>query len=82
MAAGAAVITSDRSSLPEVGGDAVEYVDPTDTRAIAAALESLLRDPSRRELLAERARARAGEFTWGRTAALTIEALEGAVDRG
>jgi glycosyltransferase involved in cell wall biosynthesis len=76
MAAGAAVVTSDRSSLPEVGGDAVEYVDPTDTAAIAAALESLLRDPVRREQLAERARSRAREFTWERTAALTLEALE------
>ena len=76
MAAGAAVITSDRSSLPEVGGDAVDYVDPTDTTAIASALESLLRDPARRDALAERARNRAREFTWDRTAALILEALE------
>ena len=76
MAAGAAVITSSGSSLPEVGGDAVEYVDPTDTTAIAAALESLLRDPARREQLSERARSRAQQFTWDRTAALTLEALE------
>ena len=48
MAAGAAVITSGVSSLPEVGGDAVEYVMPTDTGSIAAALERLLRDPQRR----------------------------------
>src|SRR4051794_3316498 len=45
MAHGAAVITSDVSSLPEVGGDAVEYVSPTDTASIAGALERLLRDP-------------------------------------
>jgi alpha-1,3-rhamnosyl/mannosyltransferase len=75
MAAGAPVLTSNISSLPEVGGDAVEYVDPTDTAAIAAKLESLLRDPARRELLAERARARAREFTWDRTAALTVQTL-------
>ena len=30
MAAGAAVLTSTVSSLPEVGGDAVDYVDPLD----------------------------------------------------
>jgi glycosyltransferase involved in cell wall biosynthesis len=76
MAAGAPVLTSDRSSLPEVGGDAAEYVDPTDTQAIAAGLEALLRDPERRGLLSERARLRAREFTWARTAALTLQALE------
>ena len=80
MAAGATVITSDRSSLPEVGGDAVAYVDPTDTAAITAALESLLRDPARREHLSERARVRAAKFTWERTAAMTLEMLERAAD--
>jgi glycosyltransferase involved in cell wall biosynthesis len=79
MHAGAAVLTSDRSSLPEVGGDAVEYVDPFDERSIAAGLERLLRDPGRREQLAGRAVARAAGFTWERTAELTLEAVERAV---
>ncbi len=36
MAAGAPVVTSNVSSLPEVGGDAVEYVDPREVASIAA----------------------------------------------
>jgi glycosyltransferase involved in cell wall biosynthesis len=76
MHAGAAVVTSDRSSLPEVGGDAVEYVNPLDERSIAAGLERLLRDSDRRKRLSERAVTRAAGFTWDRTAALTLEAVE------
>ena len=39
MAAGAPVLTSNVSSLPEVGGDAVAYADPRDVAAIAAGLD-------------------------------------------
>jgi glycosyltransferase involved in cell wall biosynthesis len=76
MAAGAAVLTSERSSLPEVGGDAVEYVDPTEVGAIRAELERLLRDDARRIELGERARVRAKEFSWERFAARTLAVLE------
>jgi glycosyltransferase involved in cell wall biosynthesis len=76
MAAGAAVLTSDRSSLPEVGGDAVAYVDPTHPAAISSALAALLGDPERRARLSERARARAAEFSWDATAATAVTALE------
>jgi glycosyltransferase involved in cell wall biosynthesis len=76
MHAGAAVVTSDLSSLPEVGGDAVAYVDPHDTASIARGLEQLLRDPARRAVLSERARLRAGTFDWADTAARTLAVLE------
>jgi glycosyltransferase involved in cell wall biosynthesis len=76
MAAGAAVVTSDRSSLPEVGGDAVEYVDPESVTDIADALQRLLRDPGRRAELGRRGTARAQEFTWDRTAGMALAALE------
>ncbi len=76
MAAGAPVLTSDRSSLPEVGGDAAAYCDPTDTAAIATALESLLLDGDRRGSLGAAGPPRAAEFSWDRTAAVTLEALE------
>jgi glycosyltransferase involved in cell wall biosynthesis len=81
MHAGAAVITSDRSSLPEVGGDAVAYVDPEDTASIARALERLVRDPARRAELSERARMRARAFNWADTAARTLVVLESAAAR-
>ena len=76
MAAGAAVVTSPNTSLPEVGGDAVEYSDPTDAAAISAALAGLLRDPARRAQLGARARERARGFSWAGFAAATLGALE------
>jgi glycosyltransferase involved in cell wall biosynthesis len=44
MARGVPVACSDRSSLPEVAGDAALLFDPGDPSAIAAAIESLLGD--------------------------------------
>jgi glycosyltransferase involved in cell wall biosynthesis len=76
MAAGAPVVTSRVSSLPEVGGDAVAYVDPEDESAIAAALERLLASPTEREGLAERGRRRAAEFSWERTTRAVLGELE------
>jgi glycosyltransferase involved in cell wall biosynthesis len=80
MAAGAAVITSNLSALPEVGGEAVEYVDPRSVERIAAVLERLLSDPERREELSVLARRRAAEFSWHNTAAITLAALEQAAE--
>ena len=78
MRCGAACVTSDVSSLPEVGGDAVEYADPLDPHSIAAALERLLSDPPRRAELGRRAAERAAGFTWARTTDETIALLEAA----
>ena len=77
MAAGTAVVTSDRSSLPEVGGSAVRYVDPYDVESIRAALEELLSDGERRANLAAAGRERARSFTWERTARETLALLSG-----
>jgi glycosyltransferase involved in cell wall biosynthesis len=76
MAAGAPVLTSNVSSLPEVGGDAVAYCDPWSTQSIAHELASLLDDDARRTRLGEAGRKRAAAFTWGRTAELVVETLE------
>lgn len=63
MACGAPVLTTHRTSLPEVGGDAVAYTEP-DAGAIKTALRGLLEDPARREALGQAGYARSGEFTW------------------
>lgn len=68
MSAGAACVTSNVSSLPEVGGDAVHYVDPTSVDAIHEAISELLGSPELRRELGEKARARAAGFSWDRTA--------------
>ncbi len=82
MAAGAAVLTSNLSSLPEVGGDAVDYVDPREVAAIAAELERLLTSATHRAELGARALLRSREFTWARFAERTLAALEPAARGG
>ncbi|HWF51704.1 MAG TPA: glycosyltransferase family 1 protein [Solirubrobacteraceae bacterium] len=82
MSRGAAVLTSANTSLPEVGGDAVEYVDALDVASIAGGLERLLRSPERRAELGARGRERAQAFSWTRTAELTLGALEQAARGG
>ncbi len=74
MACGTAVIASDRSSLPEVVGDAGLSFDPTATDAtehLTAHLLSMLDDPSRRAELIVRGRDRAKLFSWDLAAAQT-----------
>ncbi len=79
MARGVAVACSDRSSLPEVAGDAALLFDPEDPRAIAGAMRRLLDDHALAERLAARGRERAAGFTWRRTAELTHAAYERAL---
>jgi glycosyltransferase involved in cell wall biosynthesis len=67
MACGAPVLTTQRLSLPEVGGDAVAYTEP-DPAAIAVALTSLLADPDLRAQLGEAGHQRSLEFTWAASA--------------
>src|SRR5690349_21060072 len=67
MACGAPVLTTHRTSLPEVGGDAVAYTEP-DEDSIRHGLRALLDDPARRAALGELEQARAREFTWAASA--------------
>jgi glycosyltransferase involved in cell wall biosynthesis len=71
MACGTPVISSNRTSLPELIGDAGVLVDPDDVDAIERELAELLASPERREQLVERGQRRAAEFTWRRCAELT-----------
>ena len=73
MRCGAPVITSNVSSLPEVGGDAAEYVDPADVDALAAAIQRVALDPALRASMRERGAAQAKRFSWVRCAEQTHE---------
>ncbi len=72
MARGVPVACSDASSLPEVAGEAALLFDPHDESAIAEALQRLLGDRALREQLRARGLARVADFTWPRTARLTL----------
>jgi glycosyltransferase involved in cell wall biosynthesis len=67
MACGTPVLTTQRLSLPEVGGDAVAYTEP-DWQSIGSALSALLDDAGRRQALSDAALARSREFTWAASA--------------
>nr|WP_216851909.1 glycosyltransferase family 1 protein [Herbiconiux sp. VKM Ac-2851] len=73
MASGGTVLTTDRLSIPEVGGDAVAYTEP-DARSIAEALGRLLDEPERRADLSGAALRRAREFTWAACARVHLDA--------
>ena len=81
MSCGAAVLTTRRLSLPEVGGDAVAYTE-TDDASIAAALGGLLDDPARRAELAQAGPERAAGFTWDACAEAHVVAYERAAATG
>jgi glycosyltransferase involved in cell wall biosynthesis len=80
MACGAPVITSNASSLPEVGGDAVLYHDPLSAEELTARMVALAADPSLRERLSRAGRERAGLFSWDRAAKVSLEAYRKALD--
>jgi glycosyltransferase involved in cell wall biosynthesis len=80
MACGAPVLTTYRTSLPEVGGDAVAYTEP-EADSIAVALRALLDDPARRDALAAAGYARAQEFTWAASAAAHLACYKRAADQ-
>ncbi|MBT4153666.1 MAG: glycosyltransferase family 4 protein [Candidatus Magasanikbacteria bacterium] len=74
MEAGVPVITSSRTSLPEVGGDAVFYVDTMNTAALAEAMREILTTPALQQQLIEKGKKRAAQFSW-KKAAEQIESL-------
>ncbi|HEX4483910.1 MAG TPA: glycosyltransferase family 1 protein [Solirubrobacteraceae bacterium] len=72
MARGVPVACSNASSLPEVAGDAALLFDPSDTLAISRAIVALISDEPLRERLRALGHERARQFTWERTARLTL----------
>jgi len=76
MACGAPVVSSNRTSMPEVVGDAGLLVDPEDHDALAAAIADVLSSPARAGELRERGLRRAERFTWAACADATIAAYE------
>lgn len=64
MARNVPVVTSNRSALPEVSGDAALLIDPTDTAALADALKRLTEDSALRTKLVQAGKNQATKFTW------------------
>lgn len=75
MSEGAAVLTSNLSSLPEIGGQAVEYVDPRSIPGIAAGIAKVLDDDARAQELGRLGRERAAGFSWERFAGQVLDTM-------
>jgi glycosyltransferase involved in cell wall biosynthesis len=80
MDRGVPVACSIASSLPEVAGDAALLFDPADEQAITVALKRLLDDPALAADLVARGRVRVRDFTWQRTARLTLASYARALE--
>lgn len=76
MKCGAPVIVGNRTSLPEVVGDAGLTVDPFDVDAIAAAIMRLMHDSDLRKELSLKGQKRASTFDWRETARKTLKVYE------
>jgi glycosyltransferase involved in cell wall biosynthesis len=74
LACGTPVACANRTSLPEVAGDAALLFDPESDRAIARALTRLISEPALRKKLAAQGLQRAAAFGWQRTAEATLQA--------
>lgn len=75
MACGVPVLTSNVSSLPEVGGSAVSYVNPYEIGEMADSLQKLLTNEQQRAKLRELGFLQVKKFTWETTAAQTLSVL-------
>lgn len=81
MSCGTPVITSDRTSLPEVVGDAALIVNPQNTDEIASAMQRLIDDASLRSKLRGRGLERAKQFSWQTTAEQILKVLKRVAQR-
>jgi len=75
MSVGTTVITTARGAIPEVGGDAVIYVEPEDIEAMSFAIAQCVLVPQGTQYLREEGYRRATTFTWQETAKKTLAVL-------
>ncbi|MFC1835273.1 glycosyltransferase family 4 protein [Thermodesulfobacteriota bacterium] len=73
MACGTPVLTSNASCMPEVAGNAAIFANPYDPSDIAGKLSELLENTALQDTLISRGLLRAGEMTWEKCVAKTVE---------
>jgi glycosyltransferase involved in cell wall biosynthesis len=75
MSAGVPVICSNKSSMPEVAGDAALLIDPFFIGSITEAMLNMAGDEALREKLITKGHKQAEKFSWERTASLLWESI-------
>jgi alpha-1,3-rhamnosyl/mannosyltransferase len=81
MATGLPVVAARAASIPEVTGHAAMLIDPGDQRAWTDAIVKIVNDDQLRSRLTADGLARAAEFTWERTAAMTAQVYRRVAER-
>ena len=81
MSIGLPVVAAATSALAELGTGAASLVDPHDSAALAAAIETLLDNPAAYAAAVDNGLARAREYTWDASAARLLHAYASAIDR-
>ncbi len=79
MACGAPVITSRIPVIMETVGSSARLIEPKDVRDLTAALVEFLTDEGARQHFSASGLQRAAEFTWERTAQMTLEVYRAAL---
>lgn len=76
FAVGVPVVVSNRSSLPEVAGDAALYFEPENVKDMADSIFKILTNSELREKLIQKGRKRVEKFSWEKCAGQTLKVLE------
>lgn len=76
MAAGTPVITSNRSSMPEIAGDAAILVNPDSEREIADAIRNVISDEELKNTLIQKGKKNIERFSWDKSAEYFCDLLE------
>lgn len=79
MSFGCPVVSSNRSSMPEVIGNAGEYFDPTSLESIQSSIEKVVYSNEYRNSLIKKGKVRVKLFTWQKCASKTLDAYKNAV---
>jgi glycosyltransferase involved in cell wall biosynthesis len=78
--AGAPVLTSNVSSMPEIAGDAALLVDPYSAKEIAAGMRKLYADKKLRQELVKKGQEQLKKFSWEKAARQTLQLFESIIE--
>lgn len=81
MGYGAPVVSSNATCLPEVYGDAARYFTPTDTDAMATAIDEVISNDALRQELIEKGRVQVQKYSWEQMAEETLAVYRQALEQ-
>ncbi len=81
MACGTPVISSNKSCMPEILGDAALYFDPTGVEEISESIKKIINDHTLREKLIKLGLDQAQKYNWEETAKKTLEVYKGILEK-